>query len=223
MVYNTIIRQTLNIPRRLWGYFVDNFLRILVKYMKDYLLILILVFSVLFAARLIYFIISHVKYQVKKKKIKFPGSGYRLFYSDEKNTPRKENVIYSKLLKSEKYGLQGKPDYIFSKRGKLLPVELKSGTIGEEPLPRFGDLLQLAAYFIIIEECFDTHPPYGEIIYSDYMFKIKNTKKIRKELLDTVEGMRLMLTEGPMDEPSCEYVKCRHCLCRGTVCEYCEF
>ena len=34
----------------------------------------------------------------------------------------------------------------------LMPVEIKSGSIKSEPLPHMGDLMQLAAYFVILEE-----------------------------------------------------------------------
>ena len=67
-----------------------------------------------------------------------------------------------KLLVSEEWDLQGKPDYIFKKwfRNQYIPLEIKSGK-AKEDWPHEGDLMQLLAYFILVEEAYGTRPPYG--------------------------------------------------------------
>ena len=57
-----------------------------------------------------------------------------------------------KMLRSEKHDLRGKPDYIFKNifTRRLVPMELKSGEVADGP--HHGDIMQLAAYFLIIEE-----------------------------------------------------------------------
>jgi CRISPR-associated exonuclease Cas4 len=99
-------------------------------------------------------------------------------------------------------------------------VELKSGSISDdEIMPHQGDLIQLAAYFLIIEDVYGIRPKEGRLVYKNKMFIIKNTKKIRRLVEDTIDEMRQMLETGQAEcEPS--FVKCRYCLCRGTVCEY---
>ncbi len=155
---------------------------------------------------------------IKKTKPILHPFGYKIIYTDQK-IGRENNVVKSRLLKSEKFGLQGKPDFIYKNIfGKIIPVELKSGKIKDGNLPHIGDMMQLATYFIIIEEVYGKKPRFGNLIYKDYMFKIKNTKGIRKEVIKTVDRMNDMLNSGK-GEASCEFVKCRYCLCKG-VCEF---
>lgn len=177
---------------------------------------------IVISVKLLRFFSNNSYGNIKKSNPAMPGAGYKLFYSDEKTGNRKQDVIYSKLLKSERFSIQGKPDFIFKGKNTFIPVELKSGNINDDRLPHSGDLMQLVAYFIIIEENFDIAPKEGRIIYNDYMFIIENTKKLRNQLIEVIKDMRLMLKDGE-NEPSCEYVKCRHCICRGTVCEFCDF
>lgn len=150
-------------------------------------------------------------YNVKNKQelgVKFASP----IYSDEKGT---------KLLVAAKLQLQGKPDYIFQTWffKKYIPLEIKSGTLKEDE-PHVGDVYQLAAYFLIIEELYGKRPPYGKLVYANKTFKIKNTFKIRKQLKQTLIQMRNML-EGKnslVADPS--FIKCKHCVCKMTVCEF---
>ncbi len=135
--------------------------------------------------------------------------GYRLVYFD------------GKLLKSEEHNLSGRPDMIYKRfwGRALIPVELKSG---ESDYPRQGDLMQLAAYFIIIEEAFGIRPRKGRLIYRNTMFIIRNTKKLRKELLAIADIMNDALEGDIRFQPEPSFVNCRYCRCRGTVCEFCD-
>lgn len=157
---------------------------------------------------------------IKKSKSKtLCPFGYRLFYTDQKEPLKKENVIYSKLLYSEKYNLTGKPDYIYKKGNSLFPVELKSGFIKNSPFPHKGDFLQLIAYFLILEDLYGVKIKKGKLIYADYSFIIKNTKKHKKMLLKVLAEMRTMLKTGKA-EPICNFAHCKYCMCKQTVCEY---
>lgn len=168
----------------------------------------------------IFIIIKLFSKKIKKTKPSLHPFGFRLIYTDQKPKKKRDDVIYSKLLYSKRYNIHGKPDFLFqNKSGKIIPIELKSGTIGSADFPHKGDLLQLTAYFIIVEETYGIKPKEGRLIYKDFMFKIKNTRKLRKILFETLEEMRETLIDGIADvEPN--YAKCRHCVCRGTVCEY---
>jgi len=125
-----------------------------------------------------------------------------------------------KLLKSEKHNLRGKPDYIYKSiiTGRLIPMELKSSEVDD--MPNYGDLMQLAAYFLIIEDAMGSpRPKKGYLRYKNAMFKVKNTARLRRNLLSVVEDMREMLATGEGSaNPS--FVNCRYCVARGTVCEF---
>ena len=118
---------------------------------------------------------------------------------------------YSKILYSSKYDIQGKPDYIFKSKIKndMVPVEIKSGMINDENMPHKGDLMQLTAYFIIVKEIYGVKPKYGYIMYKDFMFKIKNTYTLRKQLIKTLKMMRGML-KGNNINVDANFVTCRY-------------
>ncbi len=176
-----------------------------------------LLFFLIFLICLIFF--RNKTSGIKKTKIKFNEKNYDIFYQDKASND--ENIMSSVLLISEKYGLQGKPDFILKHKqnNKYIPIELKSGTIGDAELPHKGDFLQLITYFIIIEEEFDTTIKYGKLIYKDHMFIVQNNKKYKKELLETVKNMRQLLKKGKAKDFKCSFPLCRHCLCNNTVCE----
>ncbi len=156
-----------------------------------------------------------------KKKPKTNKFTYKLFYADEKINNK--NTISSKLLKSDKYGLKGKPDYILKHKilNKYIPIELKSGSIKENNKPRENDLMQLVTYFLIIEDIFGKKPKYGYLVYKDYMFIVKNTIKLRRKLLKTITDMKNMETVGySKNTPDVNFPKCRLCKYRNSVCEF---
>lgn len=145
--------------------------------------------------------------------------GYTLIYADQKGGAGQED--FGKLLYSARFGLQGKPDYVFRSRlgGRIVPMELKSGRIGDAPEPHRGDYLQLAAYFLLLEDVYGKRPRFGRLVYADYMFEIRNTAGVRREVLRTMAEMRQMLETGE-GRAECSFVHCRHCVCNGTVCEF---
>jgi len=170
-------------------------------------------------ARIISFVIGRGNKFIKLAP-KLPDKSYKLIYSDQKQVEQEDNIDYGKVLRSESLDISGKPDYIYRhKNGDLLVVELKSGEIGERAEPYFGDLMQLAAYFCIACECYGGQVSFGFIIYKDYMFKVYNTRKLRRTLKGVLKDMRDMLKHGEA-EPAASFVKCRNCMCNGTVCEY---
>lgn len=135
----------------------------------------------------------------------------KAIYSDEKGT---------KLLVAPQYDLQGKPDYIFQTLfgGRYIPVEVKSG-VAKEDEPHEGDLMQLVAYFLIIEEAYGKRPPYGKLIYKNKTFKVRNTTFLRTKLKRILREMRAMLKGHTDIETEVSFVKCRNCICQQTVCE----
>ena len=177
---------------------------------------------VIYSVAKIISLIAGRKQKFEKHNSKLPTRGYELVYSDQKQTEREENIIYSTILNCAALDISGKPDYIYRHKKKgLFPVELKSGEIKEKSEPHQGDLMQLAAYFAIAEEHFGEKSTEGLIIYKDFMFKVKNTKRLRRQLKGVLSDMRDMLKTGEA-EPAASFIACKNCVCKGTVCEYCS-
>ena len=177
--------------------------------------------TILVLTALIFLKLKFFRKEIKKEKTSFKLSGWTMIYSDARPDEKDDSVEYSTLLKSEELDVQGKPDFIFENKNMLMPVEIKSGSIKDEPLPHIGDLMQLAAYFAILEEEYGKKIKYGRLMYKDYMFTVYNTRKLRKELVHVLKDMRSML-DGKKVKVKGDYLKCRHCVCNKTVCEFCE-
>jgi len=91
-------------------------------------------------------------------------------------------------LFSRRHLLTGKPDYIVAKGDYLIPVEVKPSRSASKPY--LSDILQLAAYCLLIEENYDSVPPYGILRYQTSTFPIEFTRELRQQLLASMEGMR---------------------------------
>jgi len=173
----------------------------------------VIVISAIYA---VYIITAYrIKPVVYKKRLWLPG--WRVVYAD---SARHKNAgeLSGKLLKSDKYNIQGKPDYIYNKSKRYVPVEIKSAP-AKGRAPREGDVAQLAAYFLIIGEAYNTNVKYGYLVYGDCAFRIRNTRRLRQYLLSLLYGMRKMLKTGNETEKP-DFVTCKRCVCRGTVCEW---
>jgi len=90
-------------------------------------------------------------------------------------------------LFSRRYLLTGKPDYIVAQDEDLIPVEVKPRRTAERPYD--SDVLQLAAYCLLIEDNLGKVPPYGILKYSQATFAIEYTPQLRHHLLDTMGSM----------------------------------
>ena len=123
---------------------------------------------VLIAAVIILLIFMFVFGRNGIKKLKKPPKFlfWKVIYTDMYTKDKKDGITYGKILCSEKYGLQGKPDMIYKHRitGELLPVEIKSG---KTDFPHDGDMLQLGAYMHIIEDIYGYSPHKALIIYKN--------------------------------------------------------
>lgn len=127
----------------------------------------------------------------------------------------------AKMLIDEHLGLQGKPDMIFETwiLKRYIPLEIKSGKLKENE-PHQGDLYQLVAYFILIEHVYGKKPPYGKLVYANKTFKVRNTARLRKRILVIMDQMREMLDHKIDIKVKPDYMKCRHCVCKDTVCKW---
>jgi CRISPR-associated exonuclease Cas4 len=180
--------------------------------------VLIAVFLMM-AARFVYYLLPK---PVTKRRVSLPGFGWRIVYTDNApaNAERKPDVIYGRLLVSPRLNLRGKPDFIYANGRKLMPVELKSGKAGDGGDPCEGDLMQLVVYFELIQAEYNARPGKGLLVYKDCMFVVRNTGRLRRKLVTQLREMEYLLSHPPdTDSIEGDYIKCRHCPCRGTVCE----
>jgi CRISPR-associated exonuclease Cas4 len=73
------------------------------------------------------------------------------------------------VLVSYRYGLKGKPDALVRiSSGDVIPVERKKSRAPKRPYD--GDLIQAAAYCLLVEEHYGRTPPFMRIQYSDRWF-----------------------------------------------------
>jgi CRISPR-associated exonuclease Cas4 len=105
--------------------------------------------------------------------------------------------VPEKPLMARRLGLVGKPDYLLELRGHTIPIEVKPGR--RAPRPYESDLMQLAAYCVLVEETSGAAPPYGLLRYAEQTFRLDYTEQVRDRVLDLLEQMR-----EDLDLPDCE-------------------
>lgn len=117
--------------------------------------------------------------------------------------------VIEKPLFARRLGLTGKPDYLIEQRGCLIPVEVKPGRMANRPYE--SDLMQLAAYCLLVEETSGTAPPYGLLRYAEHTFRLDYTPDVRDELLLTLDEMRAALDDDDCDRSHDEPQRCFSC------------
>jgi CRISPR-associated exonuclease Cas4 len=111
-------------------------------------------------------------------------------------------------LVARRLGLVGKPDYLIQMRGRLIPVEVKPGRNAAHPYE--SDLMQLAAYCVLIEETTGAAPPYGLLRYAERTFRLSYTARVREEVLTLLDEMRNAL-DNDCDRSHDDPARCRGC------------
>jgi CRISPR-associated exonuclease Cas4 len=115
------------------------------------------------------------------------------------------------LLHSERLSLCGKPDYLLVDRGNLIPVEIKSSYAPGGDQPYESHLMQLAAYFVLIEDVLGPIPPHGFIRYRDRTMKVDNTEILRARIFDVIDRMRALLMRDQIDRSHNQPARCARC------------
>lgn len=114
-----------------------------------------------------------------------------------------------KPLFSRRYRLTGKPDYLVEERGQVIPIEVKPSRAAPAPYP--SDVLQLAAYCLLVEETTGQAPPYGLIKYRDTTFAVDYTPQLRARLLDILARMSRNRAAPDVPPSHDEPARCRAC------------
>ncbi len=112
-------------------------------------------------------------------------------------------------LVSQRYSLVGKPDYIVETRAGLIPIEVKPSRTTRAPYE--SDLLQLAAYCLLVEDTTGQAPPYGLLRYADQTFRIPYTDSLRSELLALIDAMQAARTAPDVARSHNQPQRCRGC------------
>lgn len=108
----------------------------------------------------------------------------RVVYEDVR-----EGTSPEEPLVSHRWRLAGKPDYLLSVGGHIIPVEVKTATLPASGQPYYGHVLQLGAYCLLVEEVYGTRPPYGFIRYRDKTVQVPYTDRLRSEVIRTLQAM----------------------------------
>lgn len=130
--------------------------------------------------------------------------GARIVYTDTGAWVQVEKPLFA-----QRYALTGKPDYIVKQNGVLIPVEVKPHRRAD--VPYASDVLQLAAYGLLIHEEYHIAPPHGLLKYRDAVFQVDFTDALRKELLATLERMRKEFDARDVPRSHAESARCRAC------------
>lgn len=119
-------------------------------------------------------------------------------------------------LRAPRFGLAGRPDYLVRQGRRLTPVEAKPQRRAAAPFE--ADILQLAAYCLLVEEHIGQRPRYGILCYRELAFRIPYTRRLRARLLATLEQMRHDAAEGMARRSHADARRCRLCGLRA----YCD-
>ena len=115
----------------------------------------------------------------------------------------------ARVMRSAKYGIAGKPDYLIVEKGLVAPVEVKPTRESERPWLR--DVVQLAAYCLLVDETHLHFAGYGYLRYANRTFRIEFTDTMRSELLRTAERLRADLSADDVDPDHDDPRRCVRC------------
>lgn len=104
----------------------------------------------------------------------------------------------SPILKSRKYNLAGRPDYLIKEKDLRIPVEVKTGRRPRAPF--FSHVLQIGAYCLLSEETFRTKPSHGQIRYGfdSEAHRVDWDNKLKTLVVEKLEEMNDIL-DGRME------------------------
>jgi CRISPR-associated exonuclease Cas4 len=115
------------------------------------------------------------------------------------------------VLFSHRHGLKGKPDALVrTESGDLIPVERKK-TRAPQRGPYAGDLIQAAAYCVVVEEEFGRAPPFMRIQYADRWFDEPYTPERKRWVLETCARLRQMRRQDDCRRSHRIAAKCGNC------------
>jgi CRISPR-associated exonuclease Cas4 len=113
---------------------------------------------------------------------------------------------------SKRLLMAGKPDYLMKDRnGDLIPVEVKSSNAPRAGRPYESHLMQLAAYFLLLEDVLQRPVPYGLIRYRNRTMRVANTDELRTRLMDIIAQMRRLMAREVARRNHNRVQRCSRC------------
>ncbi len=119
----------------------------------------------------------------------------------------------SKVFKSERYGISGRPDYVVKLEDRVIPVEAKRGRTPQGPL--FSHIVQVASYCLLLEDSTGNPPPYGLIRYPNHEFQIDYNEDMKNLVLRKAGEIKEALESHDVHRNHNRPGKCRSCSRRG--------
>lgn len=115
-------------------------------------------------------------------------------------------------LRAPRYGLVGRPDYLLRQGRAIIPVEVKPSRRAAEPYE--ADLLQLAAYCLLVEEEYGVSPPHGLLVYAERTFAVPFDGPLRERLLRVLGEMAGARPEEAVARSHSRPARCAACSMR---------
>jgi CRISPR-associated exonuclease Cas4 len=123
----------------------------------------------------------------------------------------------AETLRSTKYDVTGRPDYIVRRHDQYIPVEVKTGRTPDKP--HESHLMQLGVYCLLVEEKYGKAPPFGVLQYPERRFEVSWNREFRDRVLETTLRMRLAEMTGSVHRIHNSPGKCRGCSRREACAE----
>lgn len=116
-------------------------------------------------------------------------------------------------LRSRRYGLVGKPDYLVRVGAggatSLVPIEVKSRR--RPATTPDSHILQLATYCLLVEDVYKTRPAYGLLHYADATLQIPYTDELRRTVLEIASEIREARKAAELHRNHNDPARCRGC------------
>ncbi|HME21500.1 MAG TPA: Dna2/Cas4 domain-containing protein [Acetobacteraceae bacterium] len=113
-------------------------------------------------------------------------------------------------LVSHRYGLVGRPDYVVQTQAAAIPVEVKSRSCGGKgPYP--GELAQLYAYCLLVEDVMGQRVAKGVIEFADRKWPVKFGSEQRRAILSVLDEMRSLQDRPDVRRSHAHAGRCRAC------------
>jgi CRISPR/Cas system-associated exonuclease Cas4 (RecB family) len=117
----------------------------------------------------------------------------------------------ARILSSHRHGFRGKPDYLLDDgAGGIIPVELKSSSLPRSGRPHRSHVMQLAVYFVLVEDDLRRPARYGLIRYRNGEVPVENTDELRQQLLSIAKEIR-RAARADVQRSHEEVTRCRVC------------
>jgi CRISPR-associated exonuclease Cas4 len=134
------------------------------------------------------------------------------------------NIVYrdtdpcvkpARPLRSHRYGLLGRPDYLISSGGSLIPAELKKSRCPAAG-PHDHHAAQLLGYCLLVENAMGKPVPYGVLRYADRDVLLQFTSERRQWVEAILSEICVVSLNGAAVRNHDSPARCRKCSLRGS-------